>query len=285
MVTKSKEPLILYAAGSLAKISVQQEKELASPDKRAGYSTNLFESAGLVVPATFSSKIPLLSVGEASDPSLQPLPSSGSMRNGRLYRREPVEPLIVAHAGGAFATIPTPTVTGNYNRRGCSKKSGDGLATWVSKYPTPRASDVKRLAGKGFADCLPVYVTNQERRRGLATIAYREERGIIPTPKHNDGTLRGNTSEASRLEPGLWFHAMVTSSPGWQAIKRRIEAGILPTPTRWDAIRGEGKMDSQLNRDSPALATQIGLLDGGKLNPEWVEWLMAFPIGWTESRD
>src|SRR5690606_24176677 len=22
--------------------------------------------------------------------------------------------------------------------------------------------------------------------------------------------------------------------------------------------------------------------DGGKLNPQWVEWLMGYPIGWTE---
>jgi hypothetical protein len=24
---------------------------------------------------------------------------------------------------------------------------------------------------------------------------------------------------------------------------------------------------------------------GGPTNPEWVEWLMGFPIGWTESAD
>ena len=22
--------------------------------------------------------------------------------------------------------------------------------------------------------------------------------------------------------------------------------------------------------------------DGGQLNPEWVEWLMGWPIGWTD---
>jgi hypothetical protein len=24
---------------------------------------------------------------------------------------------------------------------------------------------------------------------------------------------------------------------------------------------------------------------GGKLNPTWVEWLMGFPIGWTDLKD
>jgi hypothetical protein len=25
--------------------------------------------------------------------------------------------------------------------------------------------------------------------------------------------------------------------------------------------------------------------NGGQLNPEWVEWLMGWPIGWTELKD
>jgi hypothetical protein len=24
------------------------------------------------------------------------------------------------------------------------------------------------------------------------------------------------------------------------------------------------------------------ILDGGKLNPNWTEWLMGWPIGWTD---
>lgn len=46
---------------------------------------------------------------------------------------------------------PTPTVTGNYNRKGASKESGDGLATMAARgwWPTPMASDAKAgsLAG------------------------------------------------------------------------------------------------------------------------------------------
>ncbi len=42
---------------------------------------------------------------------------------------------------------PTPTVSGNYNRKGASQNSGDGLATAVAKrWPTPRASDARRAA-------------------------------------------------------------------------------------------------------------------------------------------
>jgi hypothetical protein len=37
----------------------------------------------------------------------------------------------------AIAMLPTPTVNGNYNRTGLSKKSGDGLSTRITMLPTP----------------------------------------------------------------------------------------------------------------------------------------------------
>jgi hypothetical protein len=39
--------------------------------------------------------------------------------------------------------FPTPTVCGNYNRKGSSAKSGDGLATAVKMFPTPTVNDSK----------------------------------------------------------------------------------------------------------------------------------------------
>jgi hypothetical protein len=33
--------------------------------------------------------------------------------------------------------IPTPTVNGNHNRKGLTKTSGDGLATWAKRWRTP----------------------------------------------------------------------------------------------------------------------------------------------------
>ena len=46
--------------------------------------------------------------------------------------------------------LPTPTVCGNYNKKGASKHSGDGLITALRrKYPTPCASDWKGSTKKG----------------------------------------------------------------------------------------------------------------------------------------
>ena len=78
---------------------------------------------------------------------------------------------------------PTPTVCGNYNRKGLSATSGDGLATAVQKWPTPTAHMAKE-----------------------------------------------------------------TNAPS-------------------EALRNE-----------PSLSSRVG----GTLNPMWVEWLMGWPLGWTD---
>jgi len=67
------------------------------------------------------------------------------------------------------------------------------------------------------------------------------------------------------------------------------EFGSWPTPNAWDGKRGP--------RSAENLATkkhQISLVtavkhspttdhqNGGQLNPTWVEWLMGWPLGWTD---
>ena len=48
------------------------------------------------------------------------------------------------------------------------------------------------------------------------------------------------------------------------------------TPTAHNAK--EGGFPSEHDRNTPTLAAQAG----GSLNPTWVEWLMAWPLGWTD---
>ena len=89
---------------------------------------------------------------------------------------------------------PTPTANGNYNRKGASANSGDGLETAVKMWPTPKAVD------------------------------YRSG-----------------------------------SKPDSKRIQRKKEQG-------WS-----------LDLNDAAYATD----NHGQLNPDWVECLMGFPIGWT----
>ena len=50
-----------------------------------------------------------------------------------------------------------------------------------------------------------------------------------------------------------------------------------PTPMAHDG-KDCGSSPSQAGRNSPTLPVAAG----GKLNPTWVEWLMGWPIGWTD---
>ena len=101
--------------------------------------------------------------------SSKDLPASGLMRRGTLYPQPTsVRPISESGCGYLLPTPtaqdannnggpsqlrrntlplnvvaklwPTPTVNGNYNKKGLSKTSGDGLATAVAKmWPTPTA--------------------------------------------------------------------------------------------------------------------------------------------------
>lgn len=55
-----------------------------------------------------------------------------------------------------------------------------------------------------------------------------------------------------------------------------IGCGLLPTPTAHNAK--EGAYPAEYKRKTPTLATHAG----GKLNPMWVEWMMGWPLGWTD---
>lgn len=70
------------------------------------------------------------------------------------------------------------------------------------------------------------------------------------------------TATANQLAPSMQKH------PGCRA--------MWPTPTAHNAK--ECNAPAEQTRNTPTLAAQAG----GKLNPPWVEWLMGWPIGWTD---
>jgi hypothetical protein len=85
-----------------------------------------------------------------------------------------------------------------------------------------------------------------------------------PTPTANSGT-GGNNIEK-------WG-----GSGARKALRKRIEAlqatTMFTTPTADDT----GHRKKRYSQGGEALSFQIG----GPVNPEWEEWLMGFPMGWT----
>ena len=222
--------LTWFRAASRARTSVALDVGPALTEPEAVFGLKCSGSFARWNPVSSSWKTPQLSLLGGLDVFSETWPRSGSMRSGWCWERTTLERRTDESESGFWPTPraanpgsrpngkggkvldeevkiaeglrlrgeklwPTPTVCGNYNRKGASATSGDGLATAVRTWPTPQASD-------------------------------NRDRGNISNP----------------------------------SIQRRIAMGKqigLSMPVKEDAT-------------------------GGSLNPNWVEWLMGWPIGWTD---
>lgn len=103
----------------------------------------------------------------------------------------------------------------------------------------------------------------RKRQVGLEHQVKMVERGLWPTPAARD--YKGaNSMEHLTRESGNRNHADQLAN----AVK------LFPTPRSQSA-------KSPRNPEDPQAKYELQTIVGGQLNPEWVEWLMGFPLGWT----
>lgn len=86
-----------------------------------------------------------------------------------------------------------------------------------------------------------------------------------PTPTASLGTKGGRVTPRKGREGGTLIEA--------------VSARSFATPTARDWRSGKASQ-ATMERNSRPLSEQIG----GSLNPTWVEWLMGWPLGWTDLR-
>lgn len=112
--------------------------------------------------------------------------------------------------------------------------------------PTPEASNTKAIALRS---------------------AGRSPRNFLkplwPTPRANDPQKRGNFD----------LHNSRNGLPA--AVKK------WPTPRAQDGRKETRTPEGAAREVSRNKGPDLGAVAGGQLNPDWVEWLMGFPIGWT----
>ncbi len=145
--------------------------------------------------------------------------------------------------------FPTPTVSGNYNRPAAGTNSGTGLATAV-RFPTPTCID----DGARF---------NRSPSAGASTrptLGAMAKHGMWPTPTTQDGKNNGSGSQQARNT--LPLNALVARKPAERAPDSAMQLQLLSHFVAWVAD---------------------GFPAGPRLlNPDWVEWLMGWPVGWTD---
>jgi hypothetical protein len=125
---------------------------------------------------------------------------------------------------------------------------GKGSGLWA----TPAAADAVGSHGGGQG-------------RSLRTDIYNWKRNLWPTPTGHDGRDSASPSAIRRHSPGLG-----------------VVAQMFPTPTKADGERSSLQYPGNHNPTLLGAVKQDQLPGNGSLNPVFVEWLMGYPLGWTD---
>lgn len=164
----------------------------------------------------------------------------------------------------------------------------DGIA-----YPLPASAPLTSVIG---GSVLPTptassYGSNQSAspgasvRPGLETMA---RRNLWPTPRvaadrtsraaatRRDSRSAPSLAQAVELAAGMLPRELFDLDEAPESWRR-----LWPTPIARDSRTFKGGRRSPNAQGSEPLIVQAG----GDLNPTWVEWLMGFPLGWTDLAD
>ena len=128
----------------------------------------------------------------------------------------------------------------------------------------------------------------------LPTLVLRtdaSESGLWPTPTVFHA-LRGNHDEPVEVYQQRVQDHKDGKTKGKPGPSLGIAVRMWPTPTAGDS-RSSGSRNTETSKASPGISlTDAVRGDGGKgrknspnigaLNPNWVDWLMGYPTGWTD---
>ncbi len=190
----------------------------------------------------------------------------------------------------AAAMWATPNARDGHGPTGF--KNQPSLPSQVKLFPTPRAKeagdycysrgdhDKPTLTLSGAAKLWPTPTVPNGGRSVKHVEDWRSDRSayhngkkvqvdlnaavkMFPTPK---ASMRGDCpSERNRRSPDL------------SSVVKMLPTPTTPRPHDNESTAGK-YMPSQNQQDLAAAVAK----DGGQLNPDWVEWLMGFPPGWTD---
>ena len=124
-------------------------------------------------------------------------------------------------------------------------------------WPTPCATDAKPITGGNL------YQTKTGTVRHIRPDGKSSNRGLATQVTWPTPTVKGNYNKA-----GL-------SAKSGDGLATAVFRCATPTARDW---RSGKASQAPLETNSRPLSEQIG----GSLNPTWVEWLMGWPLGWTD---
>lgn len=208
--------------GSRVLTSAQQDQGSGLMGENLDYGVRWHELSVRYDRATSSWKTHRTLFEEVLQWSLVILPKWGMMRDGVLFRR--ATPVRFTNANDA-GFLPTLTVKGNYNRRGASLKSGDGLATAVKRMPTLTASDA--TGGPGSSGRAGGYNLRTLVKR-LPTLLARDYRTGKSTSGDNPHKTRNLNDKFGGCLSPTWCEWFMGWPIGWTDLNPMPEFRIIP---------------------------------------------------------
>ena len=115
----------------------------------------------------------------------------------------------------------------------------------------------------------------------------KRQSGWWPTPttqevEHPNAILNHNGRRVSKDGTNSHSLGLADAVQFWRTPTVDDSKNVNPKPNRYDSLVAQV---NEAEKSSPATSETGAAGNGGKLNPEWVEWLMGFPTGWTDLKD
>ncbi len=204
-------------------------------------------------------------IADTSKPSSETWPKAGIVSGGEFYRQVNWERRI-SEIG--YGLLPTPRTLDSKDRSGQDnpivngrvvRPSGENysvsLATMANRdlWPTPRSSPNENRQTKPSPSQLA-----GKHGMNLATAV-----NMWPTPRAQDAK-HGAATEWELQSGRSHLHIEVAKQ--------------LPIPTARDWRHGSANQPLEKMRLNDTIAHEG---NGGQLSPDWTEWLMGWPTGWT----
>ena len=195
---------------------------------------------------------------------------------------------------------PTPSVCGNYNRKGASPTSGDGLATAVLRASTSSAggSPARTSARRGKAQASTASVPAcGESSHDLLPHSGPDGcwwrmclLSVLADMTGSRQTWKRQATPSGRPWWVLttWEHPIDASASGSWPTPRASEFDGRGGAQRTPGTGGATLSQSVKQFPTPTANRRDGLqshaqnIVAGSLNPQFVEWLQGYPRDWTE---
>lgn len=273
---------------SPAKTLATQDKEKESKEKGQDYGKNFYEPLAKYDQNTHLWKTFQHSLTGGCLPFSETLPRSGMMQNGIVYLLQPLARLTEGTESTSWPTVTTTDVYTDKLKSTQHKLGSLHSVTLAQKvlWRTPSATELMRGIGK---KTIAEKKANNIQISLAAQVQEAEMREKFPTVISTDGSKCPTGSLARKVQfeekyspndKRKWPTVTARSYQGASKIalkngnpKKRLAEEVILFPTPCTSTTGSNARKSYEKRTGKKL---------GQLTPEFCEWLMGFPTGYTE---